>query len=179
MLQAHETALLIIDLQEKLVRAMHEKEALIAKTAKLIEGARLFGMPILVTEQNPEKLGATIPELAALLEGVEPVSKLAFSCLGEPLFLKKLEETRAKSLVVAGVETHVCVYQTAVDLVRRNYGVELVTDAVSSRTVHDRDTAIRKCSMLGALPTTVEMLLFELLGKAEGPVFKAVSRIVK
>jgi nicotinamidase-related amidase len=179
MLSIHETALVIIDLQEKLVRAMSDKDALVAKAAQLIEGAKIFGIPIVVTEQNPEKLGPTVPDLAKLLEDFQPIPKLAFSCAREPLFMNTLEQTKPKSILIAGVEAHVCVYQTCLDLVHRQYAVELVTDAISSRTAHDRDTVVKKCAMCGVLPTTVETALFELLGKAEGAAFKAVSRLVK
>ena len=179
MLKIEDTVLLLIDIQGKLAHLMNEKERLFDNLQKLIKGVHVLGLPILWVEQNPDGLGPTIPEIASLLPANKPISKMSFSsCRNEP-FLQALKNQNRKQVLVAGIETHICVYQTAADLVAMGYEVQVVTDAVSSRTVENKQVGLQKMRTAGALMTSVETALFELLRVAEGDVFKEIVRIVK
>jgi len=179
MFTAENSALVIIDIQEKLFRVMYEKEALSSNIQKLIKGIQIMDIPIIVTEQNPDGLGLTIPEISNILPGLQPIPKFSFSCCGEEDFQRKLEELHRKQVLITGIETHICVYQTAIDLLSSGYEVQIVADCVSSRTQENRDLALNRMSMEGALLTSTEMVLFELLKTAKEERFKAISAIVK
>lgn len=179
MLTKDNTVLVLVDVQGKLAQLMDGKEALFQNLRKLVQGVQLLGLPIVWLEQNPAGLGPTIPELAELLQEQKPIAKLSFSCCGDEAFMAALRATGRKQVLLAGIETHVCIYQTAADLVRLGCEVEVVADGVSSRTAANRELALRKMQQLGARLTSVEMALFELLGKADGPAFKAMLKIVK
>lgn len=180
MLTRDNTALLVIDVQGRLAQVMHEKEALFANVERMIKGAKILELPILWSEQVPEKLGPTLPEFAELLaDSGQPISKASFSCCGVEPFMTALKATGRKQILVAGIETHVCVYQTALDLLNLGYEVQLVTDAVSSRTLENRALGIERIKEAGATLTGTEMALFELLRVAEGDQFRAISKLVK
>ncbi len=182
MLQIDHSVLLIIDVQGNLAHAMHEKETLFAQLEKLIRGAQVLGVPIIATEQYPQGLGPTLPNIAALMPDVTPISKTAFSCCGEPEFLHALERLRRRQVLIAGIEAHVCVYQTAVQLAEMGQGyyeVEVVADAVSSRSERNRDLALGKMRDRGVGMSCVEMALYELMGKAGGDTFKQLLQVVK
>jgi nicotinamidase-related amidase len=179
MLNIEKTALVIIDVQEKLSRVMHEKEKLFENLQRLIKGIQILGIPIIVTEQNPNGLGPTVPEIAPLLIDSKPVTKFSFSCCGEKPFLRQLEMLNRKQVLLTGIETHVCVYQTAVDLIEAGYEVHTVVDCVSSRTPENRNLALDKMKSEGVRLTSVEIALFELLRTAASPKFKELSKIVK
>ena len=179
MLNIDKTALVIIDVQEKLSRVMHEKEKLFENLQKLVKGVKLLNIPIIITEQNPNGLGPTVSEIAPLLTDIKPVTKFSFSCCGEEPFLRQLEMLNRKQVLLAGIETHVCVYQTAVDLIEAGYEVHTVVDCVSSRTLENKNLALDKMKSEGANLTSVEIALFELLKTAANPKFKELSKIVK
>jgi len=179
MLTIQDTVLVLVDVQEKLARAMYEKEALAENTVKLVKGAKILGLPILWTEQNPQGLGNTLPEVKALLADQEPVTKLSFSCCGEPRFIDRLQPLNRRQALIAGIESHVCVYQTAMDLVKMGYEVQVVADAVSSRTPANKALGLERCKELGASLTSTETALFELLRVAEGDKFKQMLKVVK
>ena len=179
MLNIDKTALVIIDVQEKLSRVMYEKEKLFENLQKLIKGIKLLNIPIIVTEQNPNGLGPTVSEIAPLLTDIKPVTKFSFSCCGEELFLRQLEMLNRKQVLLAGIETHVCVYQTAVDLIEAGYEVHTIVDCVSSRTLENKNLALDKMKSEGANLTSVEIVLFELLKTVANPKFKELSKIVK
>ncbi len=178
MLKPQETVLVLVDLQARLVPAMHEREALIQSAVRLVRGAQVLEVPILHTEQNPAGLGPTVEEVASLLTG-SPLTKRAFSCCGEQDFLDALQSLGRRRVLLAGIETHVCVYQTAVDLLAAGYDVQVVGDVVSSRTQANRAVGLNRMAAAGAGVTSVETALFELLGRAEGPKFKEILAIVK
>jgi len=178
-LNVEKTALVIIDVQEKLSRVMHEKEKLFENLQKLVKGAQILGIPILVTEQNPNGLGPTVPEIAPILTDIKPVTKFSFSCCGEEPFLREIEKLNRKQILLAGIEAHVCVYQTAIDLIEAGYEVHTVVDCVSSRTPENKNLALDKMKSEGARLTSVEIALFELLRTAKSPKFKELSKIVK
>jgi nicotinamidase-related amidase len=179
MFTAEDTALVIIDIQEKLFRVIHEKEALSENTVKLVKGIRSLDIPVILTEQNPAGLGPTLPEISSMLPDIEPVSKFNFSCCKEEAFLQKLEELQRNQIILCGIETHICVYQTALDLVDMGYEVQVATDCVSSRIPANRETALSRMELEGIMPTTTEMILFEILGTAKHDKFKEISAIIK
>jgi nicotinamidase-related amidase len=180
MLAADESVLVVVDVQGKLAQLMHEKEALFDALGRLVRGSLALELPVLWMEQNPEGLGATVPEVASVMPGdLTPIPKLSFSCWGEPRFIEALEATARRQVLLCGIEAHVCVYQTARDLLEEGYEVHVVADAVSSRKALNRDVALGRMSQLGAALTTVEGALFEMLGAADGPAFKEILDIVK
>jgi nicotinamidase-related amidase len=179
MLSCTDTLLVIVDLQEKLVRAMHAREELLIRARQLVQGARVLNLPILCTEQNPKGLGTTVAEIAAHLPGVRPISKFSFGCCASADFLRALQESAGRNILMAGIETHVCVYQTALELLERGYRVEVVADACSSRTPENKQIGLEKMRAAGAAITSVETALFELLKVADGPAFKQILQVVK
>lgn len=179
MLKIENTILLLVDIQGKLAHLMYEKELLFNNLQKLIKGIQVLGVPILWVEQNPIGLGSTIPEIADLLPTIAPISKMSFSSCRNDRFLHALKDLNRKQVLIAGIETHICVYQTAADLVDMGVEVQVVTDAVASRSVANRAIGLQKMRDSGARMTSVETALFELLKVAEGKAFKEILRIVK
>jgi nicotinamidase-related amidase len=179
MLRSTDTLLVIVDIQEKLVRAMHAREDLVIRAQQLVQGARALNLPILCTEQNPKGLGATVPEIAAHMPGVQPIGKFSFGCCASTDFQRALQACGGRNVLMAGIETHVCVYQTARELLEKGYHVEVVADACSSRTPENKRIGLEKIRAAGAAVTSVETALFELLKVADGPVFKEILKIVK
>lgn len=179
MLKRETTVLLLVDIQGKLAQLMHEKASLFENLQKLVKGIRALEVPVLWVEQNPAGLGPTIPEVADLLPDLRPMAKMSFSACGEPRFVSALAETGRKQVLIAGIETHICVYQTAVDLLAAGHAVHVVADAVSSRSAVNKAIGIEKMNAAGAVLTSVETALFELLRVAQGDAFKAIAGIVK
>jgi len=179
MLSVDNAVLVVIDVQEKLAGAMHEKENLIENLQKLIKGIKVLEVPIIWFEQNPQGLGATVPEIARLLSNLEPISKLSFSCCASERFMKEMGALKRNHVLLTGIEAHVCVYQTARDLVNLGYEVQVVADTVSSRTVENKQIGLERIKEMGGSLTSVETALFELLKVAEGPKFKEILKIVK
>jgi len=179
MLKLDNTVLSVIDVQGELAHAMYNKEMLFENLQKLIKGSKILGIPVLWTEQNPEGLGTTIPEVANLLSGIKSVSKLSFSCCGNERFMEALRALNRNQVLLAGIEAHVCIYQTAVDLVNLGYEVQVVVDAVSSRTKENKLIGLERIREVGVSLTSTETVLFELLKVAEGPKFEGILNIVK
>ncbi len=179
MLKTNNTVLVLIDIQGKLASLMHDKETLYANVQTLIKGAQILGLPILWLEQYPKGLGPTIPEISELLQGQEPLAKTCFSAYGLEEFRQALGKTRRRQILLAGIETHICVYQTARDLLDSGFYVEAVADAVSSRTAQNNAIGLEKMLHCGAQITSVEMCLFELLQKAGRAQFKEIAALVK
>jgi nicotinamidase-related amidase len=179
MLKQEETVLVIIDVQGKLAQLMHKKEELFENLQKIIKGARVLGIPIIWLEQNPAGLGPTIPEVASLLSDIKPISKFSFSCCGDERFISALNSLNRKQVLLAGIETHICVYQTAADLVGLGYDVQIVADAVSSRAKENKKIGLERMREIGASLTSTETALFELLRTARADKFKEIARIVK
>ena len=179
MLDANNTAFILVDVQGKLAQLMHDRDRLFDNLQRLVRGMQVLDIPILWAEQNPAHMGKTIPELSALFSDAAPITKMAFSCCGEPRFTQALEALGRKQILVAGIETHVCIYQTAADLLGLGYEVEVVGDAVSSRVRANRQIALHEIRACGARITSVEMALFELLRTAEHPKFRDILAIVR
>ncbi|MFC2062834.1 hydrolase [Chloroflexota bacterium] len=179
MLEVGKSVLLVIDAQEKLFPVISGKEKLLDNLQRLIRGIQVLEVPVLLTEQYPRGLGPTIREIASLLPDTKPVPKTSFSCCGDSGFLKELEKLNRRQVLISGIESHVCVYQTAADLVRSGYEVYVVSDAVSSRTEENREIGFKMMERLDASLTSSEAVLFELLKVAGGDKFKAISKIVR
>jgi nicotinamidase-related amidase len=178
-LTVENSALVLIDFQERLFPVMHEKEKLLRSVLRLIQGAGVLELPVVLTEQYPKGLGPTLPEIKALLPDVRPVEKVCFSCCDEESFCRSLEALRRRQVLLAGIEAHICVYQTTMALSRAGYQVQVVSDAVSSRDPESKLASLFAMGAAGAGITTVEMALFELLRVARGDKFKRISEIVK
>ena len=179
MITTDDTALVLIDVQEKLARAMHDKEALIENLKRMVRGALLLGLPVLWAEQNPAGLGPTIRDIADLLPDNKPISKLSFSCCGNENFMNEIKAVNRKNMLAVGIEAHVCVYQTVADLLSLDFEVQVVADAVSSRTPENQQIGIEKCKAAGAGVTSTETALFELLKDAGRDHFKEIIQLVK
>ncbi len=175
----YDSLLLIVDVQGKLARLMHESEAMIRQQRILIEGCRLLGLPVVWAEQLPDKLGPTVPELIDVLDGEQALPKSSFGCCGDQDLMQAIEATGRHQVLLCGIEAHVCVWQTAAELKRRDYQVHLIGDAVSSRSVFNRDIAFQRMSQAGVVISNVEMALFEMMRDAAHPKFREVSRLLK
>ncbi len=179
MLKQEETVLLFIDVQGRLHEIMPEKEMLDANLQRVIKGAQLLGIPVLVTEQIPEKLGPTNEPFKTMLDDAKTIAKTAFSCCGDLKFLTELRALGKRQVILVGVETHVCVYQTAMDLLESEYEVFVVADAVSSRAVENKDLALQAMRDAGARILPLEAILFALLRDAADPRFKELLKLIK
>jgi nicotinamidase-related amidase len=179
MLNIENAILVSIDFQEKLLRAMYQKEKLVDNLQRLLKGLQVLEVPVIFTEQNPQGLGATVAEISSILPSFNALPKLSFSCCNDRNIMKELGISGKSQVLVAGIEAHICVYQTAMDLMKQGYEVQIVSDCISSRTPENLNVAIQRLQSEGARITSTEMALFELLGKAEGAKFKEISKIVK
>jgi nicotinamidase-related amidase len=180
MLTAEQSVLMIVDVQGKLAQVMQQSAQLHQKLAALIQGAQLFDIPIIWLEQLPEKLGGTSEELAQLLsKTIQPIAKSHFSGWDCEEVKQQLNSLNRNNVILAGIETHVCVYQTCQDLLANNYQVHLVADAVSSRGADNKVLGVQMMLNDGAKLTNVESLLFELQYVAQGDRFKALLKLIK
>ncbi len=176
-MSAADTGLLVIDVQEKLVPLLFDPSPLVRNIAFLLDSARLLNMPVQCTEQYPRGLGATVPELAAKLP--QRPDKVAFSCCAVPSVVQTFHREARPKIVLCGIETHVCVLHTALDLLALDFRVFIAADAVGSRSRIDHEVALRRLERTGAILTTSEMCVFEWIGGAGHPQFKAISRLIQ
>jgi nicotinamidase-related amidase len=179
MITPKDTLLLVIDVQGRLAATVFESELVERNISKLIRACKLLGVPMLYTEQYPKGLGVTVQSLKEIIGEEEPFEKISFSCCGSEEFMRRLRSLGRNDILVVGMETHVCVYQTSVELLEFGYNVHLVTDAVSSRSEENRSIGIRCIERAGGALTSTEMAIFELLRVAEGEIFKVISKIIK
>ena len=173
------TCLLVVDVQERLLPVIHENEMVARNIERLIRGAEILGVPVIVSEQYPKGLGPTVEPLRKLVEGAAVAEKLTFSCLRDPGLAERLRQTGRDTLLVCGIESHVCVLQTSLDALREGYKVQVAADAVSSRSPANKQVALERLAGAGAVITCTESALFELLEKAGSEEFKQISRLVK
>lgn len=179
MLQRDHAALVLIDIQGKMAERMHDKETLYRNLQILVQGARALDLPVLWLEQYPRGLGPTIPEIAELLSDQQPLAKTCFSACGLDAFQAALRATGRRQILLAGIESHICVWQTARDLLSTGHHVEVVADAVSSRTPENKALGLERMRHTGGEITSVEMCLFDLLKQAESAEFKQIAALVK
>ena len=170
---------LIIDIQERLFPAMFENESLLKNTLVLIQGLKELHLPLLVTQQYTKGLGETIQQVKSVIPDFDFVEKRSFSCCDEPVFMESLEKTKAKNIIICGIESHVCVLQTAVDLKEAGYNPVVVMDCVSSRIPASIEIAKERFRLEGIIMTFAESILFELTRSSAAPEFKAISNLVK
>ncbi|MCF9124228.1 isochorismatase family protein [Vibrio parahaemolyticus] len=180
MLSKGNTGLIVVDVQGKLATLMHESDALIENITKLVKGAKALDLPILWLEQNPERLGPTAEPIREVLESTHlPITKYTFDGCKEATFNVAVENAKVNTWLVCGIESHICVYQTAVSLRQSGYRVELVTDCVSSRTAANKALALAKLTANGVVLTGLEMCLYEMVEDCRAPEFKEILALIK
>jgi nicotinamidase-related amidase len=176
------TVLVVIDVQERLLPVIDDASALLLNLERLIRGCHVLGVPAILTEQYVKGLGPTVEPIRRAFDetsGYRPVEKSCFSAYGCAPFATRLRELGRRQILLAGVETHVCVYQTAEDLLASGLSVSVIADAVSSRTAQNRELALRRLASDGAKLSSTEMALFELTVNAGTDEFRAISKLVK
>ncbi len=179
-LELKQSALLIIDMQEAFRANIADFDQTAKRIAVTAQGAKLLNLPIVVTEQYPKGLGHTAAEIADVLsKEIEIIEKTSFSSCGAQQFQSQLESLRVKQVLITGIEAHICVNQTVHDLLANDFQVHLLSDCITARKQSDKEAAFRKMEMSGALPSSVEMALFELMRDAKHKQFKAIQGLIK
>jgi len=178
-LEKEDALLAVIDVQEKLFSVMDQQEKMVKHIGLLVRTARRLNVPILMTEQYPQGLGPTIPPLKELLGEVAPLSKLTFSCCRTEHFQSRLKEVGKRQVILTGMEAHICVLQTALDLLAAGFSVHLPIDAVCSRSKENWRVAVEQLKMAGAVITCAETVAFELLREAGTEEFKVLSKLFR
>ncbi len=179
MFDIEKSVLLVIDVQGQLAELMFEKDQFIHSLVRMIKAADILQIPILWTEQAPQKIGPTIPLIAHALPGHHPIEKTSFSCCINPAFMKNLSRINRQQILITGIETHVCVYQTVSDLIERKFQVQVVQDAVSSRTLENKEIGLERIRARGGELTSSETVICELLRTADHPKFKKILSLIK
>jgi nicotinamidase-related amidase len=180
LLNQDNAVLLIIDIQEKLLKVQPKAETIVKKAAILAKAAQILKIPVIVTKQYPQGLGFTHPDIKANLdEAVIILEKTSFSCVRQENFMEVLKKLNKKQVIVCGIETHVCVHQSVNDLLKEKFEVYIAQDAVGSRNTFEHKLGIQRMLNDGAIPTCVEMVLFELLQQAKHPHFKEIQALIK
>ena len=170
---------LIIDIQDRLFPVMDGKENLLSNCIRLIEGLQILGIPLTVTQQYTRGLGSTLNEISVLIPQFSPIEKNTFSCMDEPVFAVYLSNSGKTNVIICGIESHVCVLQTAVDLRENGYHPIVIADCVSSRKTEEKQIALNRFLSEGIRVSTAESILFELTRTAGTAEFKAISKLVK
>jgi nicotinamidase-related amidase len=179
MLAIDDCCLVVVDVQGRLAQLMHDKQALFKNIRILIEASGILEIPLIWCQQVPESLGPTVLEIAGLLGAVEPINKASFSCCGRERFNDTLAGLGRKQVLLCGIEAHVCICQTALDLLGKGLEVYVIADAVSSRSADNKQVALNRMAASGATISSVEMAVFELLKTAEHPKFREVAKLIK
>ena len=170
---------LIIDIQERLFPVMDDKETLLKNSMILIEGLQELSVPLLISQQYTKGLGETIPELKSVIKDFSFIEKTTFSCYEQPAFIDAFNEVEKTNIIICGIESHVCVLQTAIDLKSEDYNPIVVYDCISSRNRKDKELALERFRHEGIIVTGYESILFELTRGAQTPEFKSISKLVK
>lgn len=170
---------MVIDIQERLLPVMHGRDRLINTSIMLLKGIQALNIPLLVTQQYTKGLGETAPEIKNLIPGFSHIEKRDFSCCDEPALMSRLSQLNVKNIIICGIESHVCVLQTAVDLKAAGYHPVVVMDAVSSRNPESMELATERFRQEGIMMTSAESILFELTRSSAAPEFKTISSLVK
>ena len=179
LLNRENTGLLIVDVQEKLMQVMGRKQRVIDNIIKLLQLSKVVSLPVILTEQYPKWLGQTIPEIKQLLPSYEPITKLHFNCCDAEGFNDRLDSGSTKNLIATGVETHICIFQTCVSLVKRGYRVHVPQDAVDSRTDENWRVGLDLMNRAGAYITSTEAVIYQILKQAGTKEFKEMLQFVK
>jgi len=173
------TGLVIVDIQERLLPAIFEQERLVQQAVRLIKGAAILGIPIFATEQYKKGLGATVPEIASAITGFAPLEKVTFSAFRADGFHNSLKDKKIIDVLLCGMEAHICILQTCLDLLDAGFTVFVVADAISAREPKNTELAMKRMHDSGAVIVSTEMVLFELLGHSRAEEFKQVQALVK
>tara|TARA_R110002050_G_scaffold299858_2_gene466630 strand:+ start:105 stop:644 length:540 start_codon:yes stop_codon:yes gene_type:complete len=179
MLKQENTGLIVVDIQGKLARLVHDSDTLISNCEKLIRGINALGLPIIFLEQNPEKLGETVTELSTVLPTHNPITKYTFNAGATPEFMNEISASNVDTWLICGIEAHICVYQTALHLFQSGLNIQIVCDCISSRTFANKNLAITKLTSRGLDTTSLEMCLYELVKDCRVPEFKEILRLIK
>ena len=174
-----DSVLVVVDMQERLIPKIFNQHTVTSNAITLIKSAEILNIPIIVTEQYPKGLGPTISEIKDLIVPWQPIDKICFSCFGSDDFSKKLKELKRDKLILCGIESHVCITQTALDGLKLNDSVFFVKDAISSRTNNNREIGFERMAQAGAIPVSTEMAVFELLKKAGTDKFKQIASMIR
>ncbi|MBI3977957.1 MAG: hydrolase [Chloroflexi bacterium] len=174
-----ESGLLVVDVQERLYPHIHQREALLDRVTRLVEACRLLGVPVALTEQYRRGLGSTIPELGTTIIPYPVFEKVTFSAFGSDELVTWLEETRLRTLLLCGIEAHICVQQTVLDALARGLNVQVAADCVGARRELDCRLALERMRQAGAVITTWEAIVYELLGQAATDEFRSVLPLLK
>lgn len=178
LLERDRSQLLMVDIQERLLPAMSDPATVVRNGERLLEAARTLAVPVVVSEQYPAGLGRTVPELAGLAPANAVHDKVEFSCFANPALHTTLSGA-GRQTVIFGIEAHVCVLQTALEMAAASHDVTIVVDAIGSRGVESKEVALRRMQDSGVRLATTEMILFEWLRHAGTPEFKAISRLIR
>lgn len=173
--------LVIIDVQEKLIKAMEKEiiDKVIKNIVTLIEVSKILNLPIILTEQYPKGLGPTVEEIKTVLPSYNPIEKITFSAFGEEKFIQALKEKKREKILLTGIETHVCIWQSSLDFIRNGYTVFVPKDGVCSRKKMDWETGIDLIKSAGGIITTTETIIFQILRKAGTEEFKKIINFIK
>lgn len=179
MFSLNSTLLILVDIQGRLASLMYDKKSLYKNLEILVKSMNILNVPIVWMEHVPDKLGSTIKEVSNLLPDLKPLSKFTYSCCGNDEFVKEVASYKNNQILVAGIETHICVYQTAMDLLGNSYEVQVVEDCVSSRTEANKVLGLKRIVQAGGLTTSTEMILFELMKSTKAQGFKEITQLIK
>ena len=179
MLSINDTQLVILDIQGKLSQIVYQSEQVLKQSSSLVQGCQLLDIPIVWVEQTPEKLGATSPLIAEHLSGESPIAKATFSAYGTEAFVEKVKKNKRKQVLLIGIETHICIYQTTVDLIEAGYDVFVASDAVSSRTLENKNIGLEMIRQVQGKIISVEAALFALLKTSTHEKFREIARLIK
>jgi nicotinamidase-related amidase len=173
------SVLVVVDVQDKLLHAIHDWQAVLDNTVKMIKFAQVLNIPVIVTEQYPKGLGPTNAKVSELFEGLNVLEKTVFSCFGAEGFKVELNKHAAKTLVLVGIETHICVLQTALVALAHGYQVHVLADAVGSRSPVNKEIGLAKIRQAGGIISAVEIALYEWLARSDCKEFKAILPLIK
>jgi len=178
-LSIQNSVLIVVDIQERIISKISDQHTVVSNTVTLIKSAGILNVPIIITEQYPRGVGQTIHVIKDLIVPWQPIEKICFSCFGNDNFLKKLKKLKRDNIILCGIESHVCITQTALDGLKSGYSVFFVKDAISSRTENNRETGFERMAQAGAIPVSTEMAMFELLKEAGTAKFKQMVSLIK
>ena len=179
MINTVETTLVLVDFQGRMAKIVYQSDQVERNVMMMVKGCQALGVPILPTVQVPGKLGPILPALGEALQDVQPIPKEVFSAMREPAFMTALDKTSRKQVILAGIEAHVCVLQTGLDMIDAGYTVHVLADGIFSRTKENQQLALQRFHDAGAMITSVEMALFEMIRTSKHPEFRTIARLVK
>ncbi len=179
MFSTENTVMILIDVQGKLATLMHEREQLYKSLETIVKSMKILEVPIIWLEQVPESLGPTVEEISKYLTDMTPIAKHTFSCCDNREFTDTFNALNRNQVLLTGIETHICIFQTAFDLIRAGYQVQVITEGVSSRTVENKEIGLGRIKQAGGVVTSIEMILFELMKSTKANGFRDVVRLIK